>query len=152
MLTRTHLAITLFFVLIFISYIENKAVFVVVAFLATLIPDIDSKYSKSGNKKTFRLLQFFVNHRGFFHSYIFLLLITLFFALFIPVLAFAFFLGYSVHLFTDSFTKKGIQPFYPYKKTLSGSIRTGGRIEIIVFTFFVLADLFLIAFKILAMV
>ncbi len=147
MLFKTHLAITLFFILLVIESVESKVVFVIVALIATLIPDVDSGYSKLGQRKTFRLLQFFVKHRGILHSFTFLLLITLFFVLFFPILAFPFFLGYSLHLFVDSFTIQGIKPFYPSHKHVSGKIKTGGRIETSVFTLFVLADLFLFVLK-----
>ena len=75
-------------------------------------------------------------------------LITIFFVLFFPILAFGFFLGYGLHLFVDSFTIRGIKPFYPLKKKCSGKIKTGGRIEVSLFVFFLLADLFLLFFRI----
>jgi len=147
MLIRTHLAIIVFFILLLISSVENKLVFISVALVATFLPDIDSKFSKLGQRKIFRPLQFFVKHRGILHSFIFLFLITLFFVFFIPVVALPFFLGYSVHLFTDSFTKEGIKPFYPFKKNSSGSLKTGGKAETSVFVVFILADLFLLVFR-----
>ena len=148
MLIHTHLTITIFFILLFISKVEYKFAFVLVALLATFIPDIDSKFSKIGKRKIFRILQFFVKHRGLMHSFIFLVLITLFLVLFFPIIALPFFLGYSLHLFADSFTIRGIKPFYPWKKVSLGKIRTGGKSEILVFVFFVLADLGLLIFKV----
>lgn len=148
MLMRTHLAITIFFILLLIGIVEHKVYFVVIALIATLVPDIDSRFSKLGRKKTFRILQFFINHRGFLHSFTFLILITLFFTLFIPIMALPFFLGYGLHLFADSFSVDGIRPFYPYKKTSSGKIRVGRKTETSVFVVFILADLFLFAAKI----
>jgi len=147
MLNRTHLAVTAFFVLILISIVEHKFVFVLVVFFAALIPDIDFKYSKVGRKKFFRFLQFFVKHRGIFHSFTFLALISLFFVLFFPIVAFPFFLGYGLHLFADSFTLQGIKPFYSWRKRISGKIRTGGKIETGIFVFFILADLLLLIIK-----
>lgn len=144
MLIHTHLLITLCAVLIFISNVENKVIFIVVAFLATFIPDIDSKFSTLGKKKTFRIIQFFVKHRGIMHSFSFLLIITLFFTLFFPIIALGFFLGYGLHLFADCFNIRGIRPFYPYKRKCSGRIRTGGRLETIVFVVFLIIDLFLL--------
>jgi inner membrane protein len=141
MLIRTHLAITLFFVLILFESVEHKLVFVVVALIATFIPDVDSKFSSLGKKKTFRIFQFFIKHRGVLHSFTFLLFITFILVLFFPVVALGFFLGYGMHLFADSFTKSGIKPFYPYWKKSSGNIKTGGRVEVIVLAFFVLVDL-----------
>lgn len=149
MLIRTHLSITLFFVLLVISSIEHKLAFVLVALIATFIPDVDSQFSSLGKKKTFRILQFFIKHRGMLHSFSFLFMLSLFFVLFFPIIALGFFLGYGLHLLADSFTIKGITPFYPYKKKSSGRIRTGGKSETSIFVFFVLADLWLLIWKVL---
>jgi len=144
MFIRTHLLITLFLILIFFSSVENKFAFVIVALISTLIPDIDTKFSKLGKKKIFRLLQFFINHRGFFHSFLFLGLISLIFYLFFPILVLPFVLGYGTHLIADSLTISGIKPFYPFKFKIKGIIKTGGRIETIIFVSFLIADLLLL--------
>ena len=149
MLIKTHLSITLFFVLILISNVESKLVFVIVALIATFIPDIDSRFSTIGRRKIARVLQWFTKHRGITHSFTFLILITIFLVLFFPVISLGFFLGYGLHLFSDSFTKDGIRPFYPLKIKTSGSLRTGGRIETGVFVAFVIVDIVLFFVKIL---
>lgn len=148
MLVRTHLTITSFFILLFISNVESKLAFVLIALIATYIPDMDSRFSKIGRHKTFRILQFFTKHRGIIHSFTFLVAITLFFVLFFPIIALPFFLGYGLHLLADSFTIKGIKPFYPWKKTSSGRVRTGGKAEIFIFVFFLLAGLSLLIIKV----
>jgi len=148
MLTRTHLAITLFFVLVLISSVEFKVVFVLTALIATLIPDIDIKSSWVGKHFIFRPLQWFSGHRNIFHSFTFLFLVTLFFVLFFPVVSLGFFLGYSLHILSDMFTIEGIAPFYPYKKKSSWRIKTGGKTEISLFVIFILADLILIYLRI----
>jgi inner membrane protein len=150
MLIRTHLSITLLFILLFISSIEYKLAFVLAALIATFIPDIDSQFSIFGKKKTFRILQFFVKHRGVLHSFSFLFIISLFLVLFFPKISLGFFLGYGLHLLADSFTVIGIKPFYPYKKKSSGRIKTGGKSEISIFVFFVLANLGLFFLRILS--
>ncbi len=144
MLIRTHLLITLFFILILFSSVGNKAFFVIVALAATFIPDIDTKFSKLGRKKVFRPLQFFVSHRGFFHSFLFLALISLIFYLFLPLVVLPFALGYGSHLLADSLTIQGIKPFYPFKGRWRWKIKTGGRLEVIVFVGFLIVDLFLL--------
>ena len=141
MLIRTHLAITLFFVLALISKVEHQFIFVIVALIATFIPDVDARYSNLGRKKISRVLQFFTSHRGFIHSFTFLILLTMIFLFFIPIIALPFFLGYSLHLLADSFTKEGIQPFYPIKNKSSGVIETGGRTEFFIFASIVFVDL-----------
>jgi len=145
MLIRTHLLITFFFILILFSSVEDKAVFVVVALIATFIPDIDTKFSKLGKKRIFRPLQFFVSHRGFFHSFIFLGLIALVFTMFLPRIVFPFVLGYGLHLFADSLTIQGIRPLYPLKTRIRGKIKTGGRLETVVLVCFLIADLLLLS-------
>ena len=150
MLIRTHLSITLFFILLLISSIEHKLVFVMVALISTFIPDIDSRFSTLGKKKMLRILQFFIKHRGIIHSFTFLFIITLFFVLFFPIIALGFFLGYGLHLLADSFTIEGIKPFYPYNKKSSGRIRTGGKSETSLLVFFVIADLGLLIWRILS--
>lgn len=149
MLIKTHLAITLFFVLILISSVESKLVFVLVALIATFIPDIDSRFSSVGRRKIARVLQWFTRHRGITHSFTFLILITLFLVLFFPIISLGFFLGYGLHIFSDGFTKDGIRPFYPLKKRVNGSLKTGGRVETGIFVAFVIVDVFLFLFKIL---
>ncbi|MBU0959507.1 MAG: metal-dependent hydrolase, partial [Nanoarchaeota archaeon] len=141
--------ISMFFVLLFLPLVENKLVFVVVTLIATYVPDIDSRYSTLGRKKINRILQIFTKHRGMTHSFTFLITITFFLTLFLPVVAFGFFLGYGLHLLEDSFTIEGIRPFYPHKSRSRGSIRTGGRLEIIVFVIFVILNLALLSVKIL---
>lgn len=144
MLIKTHLAICVFFILIFLPIINHDIVFVISALLATFIPDIDSRYSKLGRRKLARILQFFTKHRGIIHSFSFLFLVTIIIAIFFPVLAVGFFLGYGLHLFMDSFTIQGIKPFWPLKKDSMGNLRTGGRIESILLWIFTLADIVLI--------
>lgn len=141
MLIRTHFLITLFFVLILIPSAENKAVLAVVALAATFIPDVDTRFSKLGRKKIFRILQFFVKHRGFLHSFTFLILITIVFYFVLPIIAFPFFLGYGLHLVADALTIQGIKPFYPLKGRIRGFMRTGRIFETILFVIFLVADL-----------
>ena len=148
MLTRTHLAITLFFVLIFLNSFQDKISFVVIALISALIPDIDSKFSRLGKQKIFRILQFFIKHRGIFHSFTFLIIITLFFVLFYPIVAFPLFLGYGLHLFADSFTRRGIRPFYPLKNKFSGIVLVGGFTDISLFLGFAFFDLIFIGIRI----
>ena len=143
MLIKTHLAITLFFVLLFVPFVKLPLLFLIVALLATYLPDIDSKHSKIGHHFFLRPIQWFAKHRGFVHSFTFLFLITLGFVLFIPFFALPFFLGYSSHLIADSFTIEGIKPFYPYRKISNGRIRTGTLSETNVFVFFIFIDLIL---------
>lgn len=145
---RTHIAINLLFLLLFLGHVSNKLVFIPVVLIATILPDIDTGFSTVGKLKTSRIIQYFVKHRGVFHSFSFCILVSLIFAFFIPVLAFPFFLGYSLHLFADSFTLEGIKPFWPSKKSLSWKLRTGSLFETSLFVCFLVADLAVLAFLI----
>ncbi len=143
MMLRTHLMITLFFVLLLISNVTDKFIFVLVAVIATYIPDVDSRFSKLGRRRLARVLQFFTKHRGVIHSFTFLILLTLVFVLFLPVVALGFFLGYGLHLLADSFTVQGVTPFWPFRNKSCGIVHTGGKTEIIVLVSFIIADLVL---------
>jgi len=92
----------------------------------------------------FRPLQFFVKHRGVIHSFTTGIVLSVLLAFFWPVASLGFFIGYSVHLICDSFTKEGIQPFWPLRARSKGFIATGGRIEDSLFVFLVLVDAVLI--------
>ena len=150
MLIKTHLAITLFFALLLLPFVSNKIIFLAISLLATYIPDIDSSNSKLGRKIIFRPLQFFLKHRGFFHSFTFLFLATFIFLIIIPKIALGFFVGYASHLFADSLTISGIIPFFPWKKKISWKIRTGSRTEKILFFVLLIVNLLLIVKYILA--
>jgi inner membrane protein len=148
MFSRTHIALALFFALIFFDYLGNPAVFLPVIFVATLLPDIDSRFSKLGKRKIFRVFNFFVKHRGITHSFTFLFLISslIFFSFKEILLPFA--SAYSLHLLLDALTIQGVALFYPLKFRMKGKIRTGGFLETIFFVSFFLIDLFLMFSKI----
>jgi len=141
MLARTHLAVTLLFVLLIFSFVQNPLSFVAFSLIATLLADIDSKFSKVGKRKVFRPVQFFLKHRGILHSFIFLFFVFLLLVLFFPVAALPFLLGYGLHLIGDAFTVSGERLFYPSKTVYRGFIKTGGRMETAIFVIFLMADL-----------
>ncbi|KHO55376.1 MAG: inner membrane protein [archaeon GW2011_AR19] len=144
MLIKTHLVITLFFVLLLLGFVSHKIIFIVVSLFATYLPDIDTKNSKLGKKIIFRPLQIFVKHRGFFHSFTFLFLATFVLVMIFPIIAPGFFVGYASHLFADSLTISGITPFFPWKKKLFWKIRTGSFTEGILFFVILIINLLLI--------
>jgi membrane-bound metal-dependent hydrolase YbcI (DUF457 family) len=140
MLAKTHLAITLFFSLLLAPFVQNQFCFIVISLVATLLPDIDSKFSELGKRKAFRLIQLFLKHRGILHSLLFLFFIAFLLILFLPSIALPFFLGYGIHLITDSFTVSGIKLFYPLKAVYYGFIKTGAIKETVIFWLFLIAD------------
>jgi inner membrane protein len=145
MIKRTHLAIGLALALLFLPSVNYKLIFFPIVLICALLPDIDSPDSYFGHHRIWKPLQFVVEHRGVFHSFTLCILFSLAFAFFVPVLALPFFLGYSCHLFADSFTQEGITPFWPWKRTSTGLLRTGGSIEYGIFIGFIIADVLLFA-------
>lgn len=138
---KTHLVFAFLFSLLFLSYVSSKILFIFVTLGAALLVDIDSGFSTIGAKA--KIVSFFLKHRGMIHSLTLCLILALIIAMFLPSISLAFFLGYFSHLFLDSFTQEGIQPFWPYSKRSSGPLRTGGRVETSLFAVLLLLDVFL---------
>jgi inner membrane protein len=143
MLFKTHLALIIFFILLLYNSVDSKIIFVIIALIATVIPDLDTSNSKFGKHPIFRPIQFFVKHRGFFHTITFAFLISVVIAIFFPVASFGFFIGYSLHIVGDSFTKEGVQPFWPLKSRSYGIVNTGGKLESILLLSLAIVDVFL---------
>lgn len=140
MLKKTHIAIALLVGLYFITHVNNKIIFLPILLVSTLLPDVDRFFGihnlsfwKGNSPNT-------SHHRGILHTYTFCIAVSIALALFYPILALPFFLGYSTHLFADSFTLNGIKPFWPLRFTSSGSITTGGKRETILFWIVVFAN------------
>ena len=146
MLLRTHLAFAVLMIIIFIQQVSNKFVFAGLVLVATVLPDIDSGFSSWGRHLIFRPLQFFTKHRGILHSFTFAVVVSIVLALIWPIASLGFFIGYSVHLVCDSFTKDGIQPFWPWRVRSSGPIKSGGRIEDSLFIILILIDVLMFLF------
>jgi len=143
MLLKTHLAFATLLVIIFTQHVNSKLVFIAATFIATALPDLDASSSELGKYMIFRPLQFFVKHRGIIHSLTTALVLSIIISFFWPIASFGFFLGYSVHLITDSFTKEGIQPFWPFKVKTNGPISTGGKIEETLFFSLIFINIFM---------
>lgn len=133
MMFKTHFAVGIFLMLLFLPVVVHKWSFVVVLLVCTFLPDIDMSHSFLGKYKILRPIQWFVKHRGFFHSFTFALIVALVFAFYVPILALPFFLGYSGHLAADAVTSEGIRPFWPLKSEIKWRIRTNGKTEKMVF-------------------
>ena len=141
MLLKTHLAFAALFIILFIQHVNSPLIFAGMVILATIIPDLDSGFTNFGRHLIFRPLQFFVKHRGIIHSLTMAILLSFLIAVFFPVASLGFFVGYSIHIVSDSFTKEGIQPFWPFRARSYGFISTGGRIEETLFFSFIFVDI-----------
>src|SRR3989338_641887 len=144
MMYRTHALFGIFLALVFLDYANNKLLFFLVVLASTFLPDIDCTHSYLGREKIFRPVEWFVKHRGLFHSLVFCIFVAGIFAFTYPLLALPFFLGYAGHLLLDSFTNNGIRPFWPFKKELKGFVRTDGKVEKGIFYFLILANVLLL--------
>ena len=98
MLARTHLVIGIFGIILFWPLVNAPIPFAVVVLIASLFPDIDNAFSRVGKNIPAKLVQVVTEHRGFIHSLTFCVLISVILSVFVPILAFGFFLGYSLHL------------------------------------------------------
>ena len=143
MLLKTHLAFAVLMIILFVNHVNNPWIFIAMVFIATVIPDLDISSSTWGRHLIFRPLQFFVKHRGIIHSFTFAVLVAVLLAIFWPVASLGFFIGYSVHLVSDSFTKEGIQPFWPLKAKSKGFIPSGGAMEESLFFSLIVIDIIL---------
>lgn len=146
MLIRTHLVLSILAIILFLPRIEYKFTFIIVALIATVMPDIDHGYSKTGHNKLFKPLQFFVRHRGLMHSFTICFIAAIFLACFPLTVQWAlpFFLGYGLHLFADAFTLEGIKPFWPYNGVSKGLLKTGSYTETSIFVVMIFVDLLVI--------
>lgn len=140
MLLRTHLSIAFFLSLFLVTYMEYKALFLVAFFVATVLPDADTSRSYVGRKFPFNLLGWFVKHRGFLHSLLFLAVVS--FLLFVvnTSFGFGFFLGYALHLLLDASTGVGVQIFWPAGFRLRGPLKSAGLFEEVLFVVFLLGS------------
>jgi membrane-bound metal-dependent hydrolase YbcI (DUF457 family) len=144
MIWKTHVAIGLAVALFFSAHVNKPLIFVPIVILASFFPDIDSGFSYIGRNPIFKPVQWTTSHRGIIHSYTFCIALSLLIALFYPILALPFFLGYSFHLFADSFTQQGIKPFWPLKTVSKGTVTTGGKVDKTIFYIFVFIDCILL--------
>jgi len=140
MLLKTHLVIGIAVALYFLPFVNNEAYFIPLVIIASLAPNLESGFS-SIKRGFFKISK---DKRGILHTYTLCIFISVIFALFFPSAALPVFLGYSFHLLADSFTKQGIQPFWPLKPVSAGVVSTGGSIDKSLFVTFIIIDLILL--------
>ena len=144
MIWKTHVAMGLAIALYFSGKVTFPFIFIPVVLFSSLFPDIDSGFSYLGRKPIFKPVQMVSSHRGIVHSYTMAIFLSLILAFFYPIFALPFFLGYSFHLFADSFTQQGIRPFWPLKSISRGAVTVGGKVDKTLFYTFALIDLVLL--------
>jgi len=145
MLFRTHFVFGVFLFLILFSFVDVWWLFGLGILFGVLIVDLDSRKSKVGHFIIFRPFQWFISHRGFMHSILFGLVVTIIIGVFSGNLALGFFVGFLSHLFLDCMNKRGVALFWPLSRNkFSFLVRSGGVFEDILFVFLLLIDFCLI--------
>ncbi len=137
MLFYTHLLLGIISFLLVKEYLfGNLIILFLLVLLGSIFPDIDDGKSRMKRASGIigSIISFFFKHRGIFHSLTFALLslglISFFWK---SYYAWAFFIGYLVHLLGDSLTPHGITFFYPFSNfKLKGPIRVGSIGETII--------------------
>jgi len=141
----THVAFATFVALIFIAVFKQPDAyfFVSVAFIASLLPDIDIATSFAGRRAKF--IGKIFEHRGFFHTiYAAILFSVVSWKIINQSAGLAVFIGYTSHIALDSMTKAGVKPFAPASKlTFRGHAITGGMFDTLLLGTFIVADIFL---------
>ena len=130
MIAWSHLVFGMLFAIFYLDFfpVNFKFIFFSLVLLGSLLPDIDHPNSFVG--KYFKPIGWFVDHRGFFHSFSFLIILTIIcYTVFPSQLFLAIPLGYFAHLFADSLTKEGVMLVYPFKIKIRGFISTGSILE-----------------------
>lgn len=144
MMYRTHFALALGVALYFLPYIKEPFIFLPIVILSSFLPDIWIILTTINTPKQVKHATTLSRSGGIFKTYTLCIPITILLAAFYPILALPFFLGYSFNLVLDAFSTKGITPFWPFKRKLSGKIMPGGRIDHAMFYLFILFDIALL--------
>ena len=144
MLFKTHLAFGFLAGLLALNIFNpaNVILFFTLVLIGSILPDIDHPKSKIGRK--IKIIGFLFEHRGFFHSLLFLIFLYIFSVLLFKNNSFILplFIGYSSHLFIDSFNHLGIMPLHPLSRfRIKGFVKTGALAETMLFFGLVAIDI-----------
>ncbi len=145
MLYKTHLAFGFLAGLFAIKFFnpDNQLLFMTIVLFGSIFPDIDHPESKLGRKA--KIFSFLFEHRGFFHSFIFLILVDIILFLFLKqylILIYAFNIGFISHLIADMVNHMGIMPLHPFSKfRIKGFIKTGALMETLLFFILIILDI-----------
>ena len=135
MMYRTHALFGFLIGLLIYGLGFNAAVPLLIVTIAALIPDLDTPMSFLGRrlKIVSYPLKFFFEHRGFTHSFLFLLGLFFIGRLFFPQYIAALLIGCFSHIFLDCLTKDGVRLVWPFEFKLRGFLRTDGLFEKVFF-------------------
>ncbi len=141
---KTYLVLGIGVALYFLPHISNKPLFLVSVLISSFLPDLFSFFPIPGRRKMHFSKDEVIKPNDFLHTYTVCVIISILLALFYPLLAFPFFIGYSFHLALDSFSVRGIKPFWPFKKVSAGPINPGGKTEKTIFIMLIIFDVALL--------
>lgn len=119
MTSKTHVSIGVATALPLVTIYSYNSCYLMVALLGAITPDFDIMLN--------------IKHRTWTHSILLLCISTLIIINYDKTIALFWFVGYSTHLISDSFTKMGVPFLYPFIKDKYGLklCRTGGVLDII---------------------
>lgn len=119
MTSKTHISIGIAAAVPLVTTYSYNMGYLMVAFIGAIAPDFDMNIN--------------IKHRTWTHSIIVLSISTLILISFDKTIALFWFVGYSTHLVSDSFTKMGVPFLYPFIKERYGFkvCKTGGTLDII---------------------
>ncbi|MBS3124953.1 metal-dependent hydrolase [Candidatus Woesearchaeota archaeon] len=149
MMGRTHMAIGFLAGLaLFKLFDSNPLLFICLATLGSLLPDLDHEKSMINRLlPVTRWIPWLFRHRGFFHS-IFPALIILFAGLIFSfqMIALPLAIGYLVHLFSDCLTRQGCNLLHPFSTfRIQGFLVTGGLVEFVILGIVLVLDVLILA-------
>lgn len=123
---------------------SNIFIFLLLVSIFGFVPDIDSANSFIGKK--FKLLSFLPPHRGFVHSILFMIFLSIIIFYFTKSYDyfFAVIIGFSSHLLLDSLTPSGTKPFWPSELRFRWKIRTNSLVDYLITIFFIVLDYVLV--------
>ena len=142
---KTNLAVSLGAALYFLPHVNSKAIFFIVVLVSSLLPDARQIMSlrrgslKYANSESPPFLDKIMK------NYLTAMIASIFFALFYPIFALPFFVGYSFTLLLNAFSRDGLMLFWPLsRKRVNGRVATGGTIDATIFYIFILVDIALL--------
>lgn len=144
MMYKTHLAFGFLLGYIAMQFLQpaNQILFIGLALLGSLLPDIDHPRSKLGSK--IKIIGWLFEHRGFWHGLFPVVILFLFIPL-QKVYMTPLIIGYVSHIVIDALNPKGVMLLHPLTKIkLRGWIDTGGVLEWVVCALLVIGDVVLV--------
>ncbi|VVB81742.1 LexA-binding, inner membrane-associated putative hydrolase [uncultured archaeon] len=148
MMGRTHMAFGFLAGMLTYPLLgANWMLFLPLAVLGSLVPDVDSENSKINRMLPItRWIPKFFQHRGFFHSlFAVAILYILFYAANLKTIGLPIAIGYAAHLASDCLTQNGCNLLHPISNfRISGFVRTDGAMELLVMGAAIFADALLV--------